>query len=209
MTLKESQMIGKKYGRLTVLCKSHQNKENRWLWLCICECGNKVSRAKNQLENKSFSSCGCYIAKPNLSHGMKYTKEYRTWSGIKDRCLNVKSRHYHNYGGRGISMCTEWANSFQSFFNDMGHPLSEKYQVDRIDNNKGYYKENCRWATCKENTCNTRLSKIWNVKGIVFYSATDAAEHFNVHISTIHAWCKGIKGTIKKTDCNFTERYPI
>jgi len=197
-----------RYGRLTVIKASHKSKEHRWVWLCKCDCGNFVFRTKNNLEYKGFKSCGCFIPKTNLSHGLKGSRIYRIWSGIKDRCTNKRGKSYDNYMGRGITMCDEWKASVEKFLADVGLPPTRHHQIDRIDNNKGYFKENCHWVLPEENACNRRNSKIWHIKGMLFYSATKAAEHFNVSDVTIHRWCKGGDRTIKKDDCYFKDRYP-
>ncbi len=87
----------------------------------------------------------------NITHGMKYTREYQIWSGMKKRCLSTKAVNYSQYGGRGIYVCEKWM-SFEGFFEDMGY--SNGLCLDRIDNNKGYDLSNCRWVTHKENNRN-------------------------------------------------------
>ncbi len=94
-------------------------------------------------------------------HGMSRTPEYRTWHGTKDRCYNKNLKGYHRYGGRGIIVCDRWKNSFVNFYADMGDKPFTKAQLDRIDNDKGYYKKNCRWVTSainNQNKCTTKLS---------------------------------------------------
>ena len=138
---------------------------------------------------------------------MSKTREYWVWCSIRRRCYDKKQSNYKWYGGSGISVSAEWRNSFEAFFADMGFAPTPKHEIDRINNNKGYSKENCRWATKGQNLRNKRNSKIWAVKGKVFYSATDAASHFGVVEMTIHHWCKGGDGTSKKPNCNVFERY--
>lgn len=95
---------------------------------------------------------------PNTKHGMSNTTEYKTWKRIKNRCYNKNDVRYHDWGGRGITVCDEWINDFPKFFIDMGLKLSPTHSIDRIDNDKGYSKDNCRWATCSEQSRNRRNS---------------------------------------------------
>jgi len=88
-------------------------------------------------------------------HGLSKTQEYKTWSRIRRRCFDEKDRNYKDYGGRGIKMCKKWNDSFINFYSDMGL-RPEGTSIERINNEKGYYKENCRWATPKEQGNNTR-----------------------------------------------------
>lgn len=87
-------------------------------------------------------------------HGMHGTKVYNTWKGIKKRCYQKSYQHFDRYGGRGITMCEEWQEDFLSFYKDMGEPPTPEHQLDRIDNNGNYTKENCRWVTRQENCRN-------------------------------------------------------
>lgn len=93
-------------------------------------------------------------------HGRARTPEHRVWCHIKGRCLNENDKSYIHYGGRGIGICEEWRNSFDSFLRDMGERPSHKHQIDRIDNSKGYSKENCRWVTSRVNNRNRRSTKL-------------------------------------------------
>jgi hypothetical protein len=94
----------------------------------------------------------------NKTHGLSYTKEYRCWCALKNRCLNKKNAQYSDYGGRGITISEDWLK-FENFIKDMG-VCPEDHEIDRIDNNKGYSKDNCRWTTTKVNSRNRRSTKI-------------------------------------------------
>lgn len=96
-------------------------------------------------------------------HGMEGTSTYAIWRGLKARCLNPKNKDYKRYGARGISICERW-NYFKFFLEDMGI-RPDGLQIDRIDNNGNYCKENCRWVTAKENSANRRSSRNINYNG--------------------------------------------
>lgn len=166
MRRKVEDYIGKKIHHLTVLEDLGTFKEGSKKYchyiLVQCDCENKTIK-KIRFQSLFHSmSCGCYHRK-DLSmrfrvHGCSYSKEYRTWTQIKRRCLNPNVSGYYLYGGRGISICEEWEN-FEVFLRDMGKAPSKKHSIDRIDNGKGYFPENCRWATPKMQANNRRTNR--------------------------------------------------
>jgi len=95
----------------------------------------------------------------NTTHGMYHTAEHGVWSGIKERCRNPKNTNYHRYGGRGIDICDRWFNSFEDFYTDMGNRPTKNHSIERRNNNLGYFKENCYWATIQQQSYNKRSSR--------------------------------------------------
>ena len=111
----------------------------------------------------------------------KYTPEFRIWGSMKQRCLNPNSKYFKHYGGRGISICTSWLASFDNFLSDMGRRPTDNHEIDRIDVNGNYSRDNCRWATKKQQMRNTRRAVTWTIGGIT-KSAADWAEELGMSI---------------------------
>jgi hypothetical protein len=105
---------------------------------------------------------------------MHLSPEYTAWRHMIDRCKNIKNKHFDDYGGRGITVCERWHNSFENFYADMGPRPSQKHSIDRIDNNCGYEPSNCRWATATTQALNKR-KQMRNTSGYpgVWYSETE------------------------------------
>lgn len=134
----------------------------------ICTCGNIKIVRLSDLRSGRTTSCGCYqkklisnIAKEvNTTHGnrksKKSTPEYRSWCAMKDRCYREKNKRYPDYGGRGITVCDHWLHSFENFLEDMGTKPDISYTLDRKNNELGYSKDNCQWATYKAQANNRR-----------------------------------------------------
>lgn len=161
-------LTGKRFGRLTVLCLDHKKPRkdggNILFWLCKCDCGNEVVVRGDNLRSGNTISCGCF-ARENTSnikktHGKTNTKLYGIWENIKSRILNKNDVAYPNYGGRGLTICSEWLNDFMSFYNwSIQNGYSENLTIDRINNNKGYYPDNCRWVGYHIQASNRRTPK--------------------------------------------------
>lgn len=155
---------GISFGKLSVVERAGSTKRGDVKWLCKCACGNGIIVIGYNLRNGHTESCGCVRADrariANVTHGhclrLKRTAEYRTWTNMKSRCENPNIPRYVDYGGRGISVCSSWRDSFEQFFTDMGPKPSGKHSIDRIDVNGNYCKENCRWATASVQNKNKR-----------------------------------------------------
>jgi len=186
--MKKLNITNLKFGRLTALEEFgfHQSPSRKQiLWKCICDCGQFKIVRLNSLTSGLTNSCGCLRKEGNnKKHGMASTIEYNTWLNIKNRCLNKNNPNYYLYGGRGITISKEWKNSFEVFFKDMGK-RPKNTSIDRIDNSKGYSKDNCRWATNFIQSRNKRSNSFYKFNGLEM-CLTDWANHLNIHVSSLH-----------------------
>ena len=145
----KSDMIGKRFGLLTILKKVVNSSNGKSQWLTQCDCGKTKIVSNDYLHGSPLPSCGC-------AHSLTKHPLYDIWKAMKDRCYNPDSLSYKNYGARGIKVCDRWLESFQNFCEDMYEGYKKGLQIDRKDNNGSYTPENCRWATPKENGRNKR-----------------------------------------------------
>lgn len=134
----------------------NQNR-NRVMVTAICFCGKEFKVSLDNLK-RNTNSCGCTRYK--YSHQMTATRLYYIWSNMIQRCTNSKNKNYHHYGGRGISVCTKW-QKFSGFYKDVKLGYKDNLTLERINVNGNYCKQNCRWATIKEQSLNKRNSLIW------------------------------------------------
>lgn len=161
-------LTGQTFQRLTVIEFSHSQKFDGGgayaVWKCQCRCGKVVlAQASNLLRSKSESSCGCAIKDNKTKHGHASNKNgkspsplYKCWRSMKNRCENRQCRDYPYYGGRGISICERWRNSFINFLADVGEKPGSEYSLDRINNDGNYEPGNTRWATARQQRRNSR-----------------------------------------------------
>ena len=162
---------GQKFGRLTVLYRLHNyhDKHNSH-WLCVCECGNLAEVSLPNLRSGTTKSCGCLNVEKckvtHTKHGKCNSRLNKIYSDIKRRCNNTNRKAYDDYGGRGIVVCNEWRNDFMSFYDwSMANGYDDTLTIDRIDNDKGYSPDNCRWVNMKQQNRNKRNNRYFVING--------------------------------------------
>ena len=168
-------LSGQKFGRLTVVRRAEGDEVKPYKskcaqWLCECECGNTVVVQTGNLKSGNTTSCGCYkrdvTAVVNRTHGKSGTALYNVYVLMKRRCNNPKMSDYKWYGGKGITVCDEWMESFESFYS---WALSNGYEkgltIDRVDPKRNYCPDNCRWITIEDQQSNRSNNRCYTYNG--------------------------------------------
>lgn len=159
------EMIGKKFNHLLVLSLSGSINQ-RLYYKCLCDCGNEKIILGTSMRLKKSQSCGCLRIQRITKHNLLNSPEYKSWQGMRQRCENPNSDSFKNYGARGICVCKKW-RTFNNFYLDMGRKPSPEYTIERLNNDGNYSKNNCVWATKKQQGRNKRNNHI-----IVFMGQT-------------------------------------
>lgn len=195
-------LTGRRFGRLTVIKRVENDKwgKSRWLCRCSCEDENETIVLDRCLKNSQTRSCGCLQKEIATKHGHNRVNEttefYKSWANMIQRCTNPKNKQWKDYGGRGIMVCKRWMK-FENFLEDMGKDWKSGLTIERIKNNKGYYKENCKWATREQQQRNRRNNRL-----IPCFGKTQClaawAEEYNIPYGTLLARINRLGWSIKK-----------
>lgn len=178
--MKSKNLEGERFGKLLVIERAENTKSGKSQWICKCDCGNTTIVPTYRLTMGQTKSCGCkkYETK-NQKHGMKNTRIYSIWCDMKRRCNNEKCKNYKDYGAKGIKVCDEWEKNFISFYLwSIDNGYDDTLTIDRINNNKGYSPDNCRWTTRKQQNNNRKCNVL---------------VEYNGHIKTLSTICDEMK----------------
>lgn len=193
---------GREFGKLSVVKYVGRPPNSRHhYWACVCQCGRRVESSGCNLVTGHVSRCRkcatAHINKCNTRHGLSKTKEHSAWRGMLGRCHNPSNKRFSYYGGRGIKVCERWRNSFEDFYSDMGPAPSKLHSIDRIDNERGYSPENCRWATKSQQARNIRQTQFLEFNGETM-SLPDWADKLKIKHETLRYRINVAGWTIEK-----------
>lgn len=192
--------LGKRQGKLLVIRQLDSRADGQAMWECRCDCGTLCAKSSGNLRLGTKScSTSCGVAESNRKravHGVAHGKEWKAWTAAKQRCFNQNHPQFHNYGGRGITMHSDWVSSFATFYAHIGPAPSvgRGAQLDRIDNEKGYVPDNVRWATPTQQIRNTRRNLRATINGESL-SLHDICARYGLPYTTVSArWRRGLRG---------------
>lgn len=165
---KKQNLVGRRFGKLTVLRELDRTRNLKYRWVCRCDCGRETIAIGGDLCSGRHFTCGCIkgvnLRKHAATINGKWTREYRAWHAMKQRCFNKNDSNFKHYGGRGIKVCKRWRQSFLAFLKDMG-TCPDGMTLGRKDNNGPYSPDNCRWETLIEQQRNKRTNRLICING--------------------------------------------
>ena len=177
-------LTGQRFGRLVVLERARNSSQGTAMWRCQCDCGNITVVRSYLLKKGRTKSCGCQKYEVHTTHEQSGTRLYRIWAAMKSRVTNPNNTNYSDYGGRGITLFDAWME-FEPFYEwAIKNGYSDELTIDRIDNDKGYSPDNCRWVTRKEQDENRRCNHLITYKGET-KTLSQWAEHFHIPYGTL------------------------
>lgn len=179
-------------GRLKQVGLSFRSSKKRRSAVFLCNCGNRNVILLESVSEGKTTSCGCLKSESSSARLIKHGNAKRgqaspawaTWQAMRRRCADPNSNRWDMYGGRGITVCERWRESFEAFLEDMG-PRPDGCSIDRIDNNKGYSKENCRWASVSEQARNRKSSVLIEFNGKT-QCITEWSEEVGIGFATLY-----------------------
>ena len=172
-------LVGQRFNHLFVV-EDIGRRGRATLWKCLCDCGNYTEATTADLKRNHKMSCGCYHQDIIKTHGGSKSRLYKIWIGMRRRCYDTNQSGYKEYGGRGIKVCREWDDNFESFRDwSMSHGYTDNLTIDRIDYNGNYCPENCRWITTNEQCRNTRYNRFETIDGVT-KTVVDWCDYYNI-----------------------------
>ena len=161
---KYTRLEGERFGKLTVK-RLVEIRNNNAIWECRCDCGNTITATTATLKFGMVCSCGCLIVELMTTHGMTKSRQYHIWQAMKTRCDNPRAINYSKYGGAGITYDPAW-ELFENFWTDMEKGYADNLTIERMDNSKGYSKENCVWADYRTQNLNKTNNVVLSHQGV-------------------------------------------
>lgn len=184
MGLPTIDITGQKFERLRVLCFVGRGRHGKARIKCQRDCGGVIEAYASEVKRGKVRSCGCLCKTHGHAPRGKVTPEYRAWQNMTNRVKDTSLENYHNYGARGITVCSRW-ESFENFLEDMGERPEEGFSIDRINNDLGYFPENCRWATAAEQSRNKRGNHYLTHAGVTM-CLMDWSKKLGIRYGTIY-----------------------
>lgn len=180
---KGKDITSERFGSLTALHVTGKNVSGSYIWMCKCDCGDYKEVYVTRLLNGKTAHCGCLT---KVKNPVANERLFHIWQGIKTRCFNPNAKEYKDYGGRGITLFSAWINDYKAFREwAYSNGYSDELTIDRINNNSGYYPENCRWITLTEQQSNKRNNVFVNYNDEKITLA-ELSRRTNIGLTSLH-----------------------